>query len=116
MLTGYVSTVVTGINMKLIDNIKAWVKSAPSKVVAFLKRVKSFIIRHAMIMIFIVFTSGWVYFFPQMDPERYPHLAFLLTVAFLLGTMRDHEVWWRQRIALEKEIEVLKSMLSKKKK
>jgi hypothetical protein len=116
MLMVYVSTVAIGINMKIIDKVKAWIKLIPSKVTDFFKRVKEFIIRHVMSLIFIVGTTGYIYFFPRMDSENSPHLFFLLVVAFLLGSMRDHEVWYKQRVKLEQELEFVKSTLSKKKK
>jgi hypothetical protein len=102
MLMVYVSIVVIGINMKLIDKVKKG-----------LKKVKEFVKRHAIILFFIVGTTCWVCFFPRMDPLDMPQLALLLVVAFLLATMRDHEVWWRQRVKLEEELKLLQGKKKK---
>ena len=102
--------------MKIVEKVKSLFKRAVTSVKGFFKRVWEFIKRHSMMLIFIVGTSGYIYFFPKINPDNSPHLFFLLVVAFLLGTMRDHEVWYRQRLALEAELETCKGMLSKKKK
>jgi len=98
--------------MKIIDKAKAFFGRAKDWVVALPKKVWEFIKRHSMMLIFIVGTSSWIYFFPRLDPNNSPHLFFLLVVAFLLGTMRDHEVWWRQRVKLEAELKFLKDFVS----
>ena len=99
--------------MKIIDKVKAFFGRAKVSIKSFPKRALAFLKRHSMMLIFIVGTSGWVFFFPKMDPDNSPHLFFLLVVAFLLGTMRDHEVWYRQRLKLEAELEFLRERMSK---